>query len=447
MFRKFSVSNILGLQVFQVLRFVSFLIISIVFTKSTLSLKDIGDWELLLFIASAASYFWVTGVIQSLLPLFNNNTSYLYRKQRLKQKSPEIFNSFLLLLFFSFLIALTFYFLQGTIQVYRGGEPLPYANYLLLYFMLSNPVSLIEYIYLLYNKAGQILMYGFVVFTAQVIFVVYPVVLGYGLIIGIWGLILITIVRFIWLLVLIRKYSEMKFSWPFIKEHVQLAAPLVISTLLSGSAQYIDGIIVSAKFPPERFAIFRYGAKEMPLVVTLASGLNNAMLSQFSSIKKMKFSLLTLKRRSLRLMHILFPISILLLLFSNDIFPAVFTQRFQQSSGIFMVYLLLIISRLLFPQTILIGLKKTKVVMAASMLEIIMNIGLSLAMIPRYGVVGVAVATVIIFLVEKLILIAYNYFKLGIKPIDYIPIRWWFIYSILITSIFVLIDHKIIMLP
>ena len=121
----------------------------------------------------------------------------------------------------------------------------------------------------------------------------------------------------------------MKFSWLFIKEHIQLAGPLVISTLLSGSAQYIDGIIVSAKFPPERFAIFRYGAKEMPFVVSLAIGLNNAMLSQFSSIKKMKFSLLTLKIRSLRLMHILFPVSILLLLFSNDIFPAVFTQRFQ----------------------------------------------------------------------------------------------------------------------
>jgi len=447
LFRKISISNILGLQVFQVLRFVSFLVISIVFTKSTLSLKDIGDWELLLFIASAGSFFWVTGVIQSLLPLFNNNTSYLYRTQRLTQKSPEIFNSFLLLLFFSSLIALTFYFLQGTIQVYNGGEPLPYANYLFLYFLLSNPVSLIEYIYLLYNKAGQILMYGFIVFTAQVLFVVYPVALGYGLIAGIWGLIAISVVRFIWLLVLIRKYSEMKFSWPFIKEHIQLATPLVISTLLSGSAQYVDGIIVSAKFPPERFAIFRYGAKEMPFVVSLAIGLNNAMLSQFSSIKKLKFSLLTLKKRSLRLMHILFPISILLLLFSNDIFPAVFTQRFQHSSGIFMVYLLLIISRLLFPQTILIGLKKTKIVMIASMLEIIMNIGLSLAMIPRYGIVGVAVATVIIFIIEKLILIAYNYFKLGIKPKDYIPIQWWVVYSILITIIFVLIDHKIIMVP
>ena len=145
------------MQVFQVLRFVSFLIISIVFTKSTLSLKDIGDFELLLFIASAISFFWVTGIIQSLLPLFNNNNSYPYRKNHSRQKSPEIFNAFILLLFFSILLALIGFFVQKNIQVYKGGEELPYANYLLLYTLFSNPACLVEYIYLLYNKARKII--------------------------------------------------------------------------------------------------------------------------------------------------------------------------------------------------------------------------------------------------------------------------------------------------
>lgn len=349
------------------------------------------------------------------------------------------------MLFLSLLLAITGYFVQDYIQVYKGGEQLPYANFLLLYLLLSSPACLIEYIYLLYDKSEQIILYGLVVFTLQVIFIVFPVMLGYGLISGIWGLMIVTAIRFIWLIVLIGKYSVLKVSWPFIKEHIALAIPLIISILLSGSAQYVDGIIVSAKFPPEKFAIFRFGAKEMPLVVTLAVGLNNAMLTQFNSKFRMKFGLLTLKKRSLRLMHVLFPISILLLFFSNKIFPALFTERFNQSADVFMVYLLLIISRLLFPQTILIGLKKTKIVMMASILEIILNVGLTLLMIPTYGIVGVAVATVLIFLVEKIVLICYNYFKLGIKPTDYIPISWYLFYSISIVVLFVLIDHRIIM--
>ena len=444
MFKRITISNIFGLQIFQVLRFVSFLAISIVFTKSTLSVKDIGDFELLLFIASAVSFFWITGIIQSLLPLFNNNNSYPFQKERHKYKSPEIFNSFLLILFFSLLLALTGYFFQEKIMVYKGGEPLPYADYILLYIFFSSPACLVEYIYLLYNKTANILIYGFISFTLQTVLIVYPVVLGYGLIVSIWGLLIVTAIRFIWLMVLLKKYSEIKFSWVFIKEHINLATPLIISTLLSGSAQYIDGLIVSAKFPPEKFALFRYGAKEMPLVVTLASGLNNAMLTQFRQIDHIKQGLLTLKKRSLRLMHILFPISILLLFFSDLIFPTIFTIRFSSSSGVFMVYLLLILSRLVFPQTILIGLKKMKIVMLASILEIVLNITLTLILIPNYGIVGVAVATVVIYIVEKFALIAYNYYKLDIKPSDYIPIGWYLAYSVTIVVLFVLIDHRII---
>jgi O-antigen/teichoic acid export membrane protein len=442
--KRITISNIFGLQVFQVLRFLSFLIISVAFTKSTLSLKDIGDYELLLFIASTLSFFWVTGIIQSLLPLFNNNSSYPFRKEQLDKKSPEIFNSFLLLLFASILLALIGFFLKDTIHVYKGGENLPYANLLLIYILISNPVCLIEYIYLLYNKPTHILYYGIITFTLQVLMVVYPVIIGLGLITGIWGLLIITFLRFIWLIFLIRKYAEIKFSWPFIKEHIGLATPLIVSTLLSGSAQYIDGILVSAKFPPENFAIFRFGAKEMPLMVTLASGLNNAMLSQFNSRLRLKNSLLLLKKKSLRLMHILFPVSILLLFFSNDIFSAIFTKRFNHSADVFMVYLLLFVSRLLFPQTILIGLKKTKIVMMASILEMIFNVSLTLLMIPTYGIVGVAVATVIIFLIEKIVLIAYNYYKLGIKPEEYISLQWYFTYSTILVALFVLIDRRII---
>lgn len=84
--------------------------------------------------------------------------------------------------------------------------------------------------------------------------------------------------------------------------------------------------------------------------------------------------------------------------------------------------------------------------MFSSILNIVLNIGLTLLMIPRYGIVGVAVATVIVYVVEKLVLIAYNYFKLGIKPNEYIPVGWYLFYSSLITLIFVLIDHRILVI-
>jgi peptidoglycan biosynthesis protein MviN/MurJ (putative lipid II flippase) len=106
----------------------------------------------------------------------------------------------------------------------------------------------------------------------------------------------------------------------------------------------------------------------------------------------------------------------------------------------------MIICRLVFPQTILIGLKNTKIVFWASLLEILLNIAASLFLFQFYGLVGIALGTAFIHILEKIFMIAYNYYKLGISPKEYIPISWFLFYSSLITIVFVLIDHKLLLL-
>ena len=434
-------NNISGLQLFQISRFTSFLLISIIFTKSHLTLSEIGIFELLLFFASAASYFWVTGLIHSFLPLYKNNNTFLFKEEN---KSPELFNAFLLLCFFSLLIFIIGISIKNDLSVFGYKGKVPFYFPLLLYILLSNPAALIEYIYLLRNKPDKIITYGFITFSFQLVLVITPVLLGYGITFSVWSLVFVSALRIVWLIALLKKYAVFKISIPFLLEHLSLATPLIISSLLSGSAQYIDGIIISNKYDAASFAVFRYGAKELPFVVLLAAGLHSAMLPEFSTAKKLKQSLKTIKKKSARLMHILFPISIVVLLFSKWLFVALFNENFARGSDVFMVYLLLVCSRILFPQTILIGLKKTRVVMFASIINIIVNVSLSLMFLEKYGLVGVALATVFAFLLEKQILILYNYFALKINPNKYIPIGLYFAYTTLFVLIFVLIDHRII---
>ena len=94
------IDNISGLQLFQLMKPVVFLIISIVFTKSHLTRAEIGQWEMFMFIAGLMTFFWVTGIIQSLLPLYHRNKTYQKMGDNGTTKSPEIFNAFLLTLFF-----------------------------------------------------------------------------------------------------------------------------------------------------------------------------------------------------------------------------------------------------------------------------------------------------------------------------------------------------------
>jgi O-antigen/teichoic acid export membrane protein len=258
-------------------------------------------------------------------------------------------------------------------------------------------------------------------------------------------LLTVTGARWVWLIILLRRYTEMRISVEFIKEHLYLGTPLILTSLISGSAQYIDGIIISTFYNnPETFAHFRYGAKEFPLVLMLANGLSNGMLPEFSTRLRMKESLARIKAKSKKLMHLLFPASMVMMLFTRWLFPRVFTPEFIRSADIFLIYLLLIIPRLVFPQTIIIGRKKTHITLIAAILELSINVPLSLYLIQDYGTVGVALATLFVYIVEKIFLTSYVWIKMKIKPTEYIPVKIWAVYSILIIILFVLIDRRLI---
>lgn len=439
------IDNISGLQLFQLLRFTIFLIVSIVFTKSHLTKAEIGSWEMFLFIASLVSFFWVTGLIQSLLPLYHRNRTYRKIGDNNSEKSPEIFNAFLLLSFFSFLVFIIGQSIKGDISIFSFSGNVPYIKLLLIYILLSNPVSLIEYIYLLNNRSYRILQYGLYTFTAQLLVIITPILAGKDLVWSFYGLLLITGVRWVWLIILLRRYTEMRISVRFMKEHLYFGFPLILTSLISGSAQYIDGLIISTFYnDPETFAHFRYGAKEFPLVLMLANGLSNAMLPEFSTRSRMKEALAKIKLKSRRLMHFLFPASMLMMLFTRWLFPRVFTPEFIRSADVFLIYLLLIIPRLVFPQTIIIGRKRTRITLFAAILELALNIPLSLLLIRDYGSVGVALATLIVYIVEKIFLAGYLWIKMKVKPSEYIPLRVYAVYSVLISILFILIDHRII---
>jgi hypothetical protein len=399
-----------------------------------------------MFIASLMTFFWVTGIVQSLLPLYHRNKTYNKIGENIPSKTPEIFNAFLLLCFFSLLFFILGHSLKNNFSVFNITGNVPYLNLLLLYILLSSPVCLIEYIYLLNNRSYRIFQYGLYTFGVQLLLIILPIMMGKDIIWSIWGLLGITGIRWIWLIILLRRYTEMKVSVEFMKEHLYLGTPLIITSLISGSAQYADGVIISAVYKdPAVFAWFRYGAKEFPLVLMLANGLSSAMLPEFSTRERMRESLARIRAKSQKLMHFLFPSAMVMMLITRWIYPRMFNPEFHKSAGIFLVYSLLIIPRLVFPQTIIVGRKKTHITLIAALIELALNIPLSLMMIKwGYGIVGVALSTFIVYSIGKMFLVGYLWFRMNIKPSDYIPLRIYAFYSSVIAILFILIDHRII---
>ncbi len=422
-----KINKVLALQFFQIFRFGILLLISIVFTKTNLSLGQIGIYETFLLIAGSVSFFWIGAMQQTLLATYAENKTF----GKTTEKSPVLFNISVLFTAFSILSAVFVFLLQPVISgmfSIHGGQ-IPYMKILFLYIIFSGPVNLVEYAYLLLDKPLRIIYFGVLTFTLQLFCVTLPIIIGFDLGYGLYGLVLVNILRFIWLGFIILKYSKIQLSVKFIQEFLILSAPLVTSFLLSGSAQYIDGFIISYKFDEATLAIFRYGAREVPVYVLLINAFGNAMTPSFAIKDNLKQSLTELKKGTENLMNWMFPTAFFLIISSKYLFPLVFNKNFIESAFVFNIYLLILITRFIFSRIILIGFKDTKPILYSSIVEIIINVALSFALINLWGIYGVAFATFVSYVIEKIILITILNKKYNILLGQYVNVKKLYLFS------------------
>lgn len=411
-----------GLQFFQLFRYGSVFLISIILPGSGLLPGQVGLYEAFLFFAGVVSYFWVTGLIQALLPLASADAPEGHGAKR------SFFNAFLLLLLFSAFASAALLMASPLLEMLLGQELPPEIIWLvILYLMLFAPSTLVEYWYVIASQTKRLVTYGIVAFTLQILMVGTPLILGTGVKGAIWGMIAAGGFRMIWIMFILIRNGDCKISLPFWKKYLSLGTPIILSVLLSGSAQYVNGFIISARYDPGMFAIFRYGARELPLVALLAHALSNASIPSITRDGQ-EYGLKQLRDRSSRMASWMFPLTIGLVLAAYFLFPVMYGKSFVESAGVFNLFLLLITSRLLFPQTVLLALKKSRILMTASLLELILNIGLSLVLVRIWGIRGVALATVIAYYFERAFLMTYVRVVLNIPPGKYTDLRkhaWW----------------------
>lgn len=422
----FEITNVRALQGFQILRQGAAILISILLAKSVLTSEEIGTFEMLTFIGTTVSFFWIAGLNQGILPFFPKLNS--------TDQRPFIFNIFLLFCGISISVIILLFFLENSVtQLLVGQYSLPYFKWYAIYLLFFMPSFLVDYIYLVNNRAKEILGFGIIVFSLQVLVVIVPLYLGKGLLGSIQGLVGLGIFRFLWLLKVVYDFGKIEWKNELISNYLKLSIPLILYALLSGFPTIFDSWVVGWFYDDKStFAIFRYGARELPLTIALANALSMAMIPEIAKHNNNTFT--GLKNKTLNLFHWLYPLSIVLMLTSSWWFPKVFNPDFLESASVFNVFLLVIISRLIFPQTILIALGKTKMVLYISILETILNIILSVIFVRYFGLVGIAFGTFLAYLFEKIAIAIYLFFQHDISFSKYTPVGWYLFYSILLTT-------------
>ena len=125
-------NNVSGLQLFQLLRFGSFLLTGILLAKGGIGLETIGAYESLMFISGALSFFWVNALLNSLLASYPSHT----------EKKKYLFNVALLVLLFSGVLFITIRLAEPVVISFFSKNAVPYFHLFSFFLLLNQTVQI-----------------------------------------------------------------------------------------------------------------------------------------------------------------------------------------------------------------------------------------------------------------------------------------------------------------
>jgi O-antigen/teichoic acid export membrane protein len=415
---KFSLSGISALQIFQLARFGATFLCAILLVKFGANQSQIAVYEAFLWLTGMSTFFWVGGSVNALLSVAKANN-------QLQFLSAAIWLGIQ-----AFLAAvIVFVFPVGSVEI---------KAYAALFIVLNSVAFLNEYLLFIQRKNLMLLFYAFATSCLQLLLVV-----GFFFFIGsiqysILGLLFLALLKFGFFVFLLFRFEVCDFSLHALKQLAMLSFPLSMAILVSGSAEYIDGFLVKHFFSDVDFALFRYGSRELPLSLILANTLSAAMISPVAI--NVEVGLESIKAKSLQLMHLLFPLSILLMLIAKPLLIFLYNESYQNATSIFRIMLLLLIPRLLFPQTVLTALKRNNLILVSATLELVLNVSFSLFFIQFCGLKGVVWGTVLAYVFDKFFLMFMLKKQFSILPQRYLSVKPFVLYSVLLLSVFVLVE-------
>ena len=403
--------------------------ISIVLAKSGLTAAEIGVYEMLLYIGTTLSFFWVNGLLQGIPPLY----------QRKTQAARARFNTQIFLVFGALAFGL---FLLLTLAESRvchwltGREALPYFKWYALFLLFNLPTYPVEYFYLVRERPWSILLWGLAGGAGQFLAVALPIWGAGGMELAMKSLALVGLLKFLWTLGLVFRLGSRQWLPEEIKDYLRFSWPLTLNVLAGNIIVLFDSWLVGWYYHDEAlFAVYRYGSREFPLATALATALGVVMSSRIS--RERAAGMQELKHRSARLMHSVFPITIALLFLAPLLFPLVFNPDFAASAPLFNIYLLVTASRVLLPNAVVLALGAPQMIFRCGLVELVLKVLSGFIFIHFWGLPGVAWSVVLTFWVEKIGLSWYLH-RQGIRLNDWLPVRVYIFWTVLLAAAYMI---------
>lgn len=196
-----------------------------------------------------------------------------------------------------------------------------------------------------------------------------------------------------------KEHFKLNLDWVYMKELLKFSFPMGISLVLITLNVYVDQLIVSSNFSTEEYAIYNNGAMNIPIVQLVTVTVGAVILPRLAKETKEKSfrdGLAIWKGAATNTAMILITFMWLFMFFARGYVSFVFSVRYLASVPIMRVYLLRFFITFAIYCHLLMVIDKKRYIAIISFIGIVGNIVLSLILIRWIGMIGAAVATVVI---------------------------------------------------
>ena len=408
----------------QAARQIAYITIALALPRLGVPAGLIGEWESLVFLGYLLGFGWTTGLLQAFLVQMGALSG--YRADRFGRRATLVF-----LVLSAAVLSLAAILHQPLFAVLQYAD-VPVGWYFFFILLLGRwPSYCFEQALLLTGKHRVLLVYAVVNALGLTLSLLLPLYYGYDLggamcfFGGYAGAKSLGIAA--WAL-----RGELSLLEPRsrreIGEWIRRGRPLMAYATVAASVTAVDPLLVNywSGGDEATFAIFRYGVRELPFLAALITGMTAVTIPAISrdGVDGMAF----LRQQSRRLFHYVFALALLLMVTADYWWVRVFTPTFAESLPVFRTFLLVVGCRLVFAMTVLTALNETRRLYLLGLLELIVNVIVSLVLAPTYGLLGIVWGTVIASYFHELCLIVYLRHRMGVGWKQYADYRWYALY-------------------
>ena len=390
----------------------------------------IGEWEGLIYLGAVLSFGWLTGLSQAYLTSVRGAGGVVAYSRRVVTS---------VLLVSAGLLAVAAGAHEWLYRLLKLGTPPAGWWYFFVFLLIQWPSIFFEQALQVRGRAWSLAIFGALSGLGYATAVILPIYLGGELVDALrWlaalaGLKGMGMFGYLYLSEQNDAKSASTFSGGDGKGAVlklwRTARPLIFYVTVGYMVMAFDPWFVNYWYEDDEslFAVFRYGARDIPFVAAITSGMIAVVLPLLT--EDVSAGLQQLRASASKLYHWVFGGTLVLMLTAPYWWVPLFTELFVEGLPLFRIFLFITVSRLLFPMPVIVALGYTRGLWLFSFSELVMNVLLTFLLVPRMGLPGVIVSTVISDIVNKLVLMAFLFRKSGIGPSRYTNIPLLLLYS------------------